>query len=84
MKSGGNLPEAVLNMSKSIDADIIVITISADSDFKQFFIGPFEQHIVNHAVVPVLSIKPKLRSPDLQIAIQHINESFPSRMPAFV
>ena len=84
MKSGGNLPEAVLNMSKSISADIIVITISADSNFKQFFIGPFEQHIVNHAVVPVLSIRPKLANPDLQVAIQHIHESFPSQIPAFV
>ena len=84
MKSGENMPEAVLNMSKSISADIIVITISADPNFKQFFIGSFEQHIVNHAVVPVLSIRPKQTSPDLQVAIQHINESFPSQIPTFI
>ncbi|HEX6846462.1 MAG TPA: universal stress protein [Chitinophagaceae bacterium] len=84
MKTGGNMPEAVLNMSKSIRADIVVITINADSNLKQFFIGPFEQHIVNHAVVPVLSIRPKLANPDLPVAIQYVHESFPNHISAFV
>lgn len=84
LKSGGNMPEAVLKMSKSIGADMIVITMNIDPAFKQFFIGPFEQHIVNHADVPVLCISPKLTRPDLQGVIQQIHESFPARIPLTV
>ena len=83
LKVGTKMPQAVLNMSKSIDADMIVITRNFDSGFKQFFIDPFEQRIVNHATVPVLSVRPKLTSPDLQVAIQQIHESFPNQMPSF-
>ena len=78
LKSGENMPEAVLKMSKSIGADMIAITINIDPAFKQFFIGSFEQHIVNHATIPVLSIRPKLAKPDSQVVIQQIHESFPS------
>ena len=84
LKSGGNMPEAVLKMSKSIGADMIVITMNIDPAFKQFFIGPFEQHIVNHAAVPVLSIRPKLARPDSQVVIQQIHESFPAKIPLMV
>ena len=84
LKSGENMPEAVLKMSKSISADMIVITVKNDPAFKQFFIGPFEQHIVNHARVPVLSIRPQLASPDSQVVIQQIHESFPGQIPLLV
>lgn len=83
LKSGGNMPKAVLKMSKSVGADMIVITLKNEDAFKQFFIGPFEQHIVNHATVPVLSIRPKLTSSDSQAIIPQIHESFPSQMPEF-
>ncbi|HJS55349.1 MAG TPA: universal stress protein [Chitinophagaceae bacterium] len=81
--SGTNMTEAVLKTSKSIGADMIVITVTTDPAFKQFFIGPFEQHVVNHSTVPVLSIRPKLASPDSQVVIQQIHESFPGRLPSF-
>ena len=81
LKSGRNMPKAVLKMSKSIDADMIVITVETDPAFKQFFIGPFEQHIVNHARVPVLSIRPQSASLDSHVVIQQLHESFPARMP---
>jgi nucleotide-binding universal stress UspA family protein len=82
LKVGAKMPQAVLRMSKSIDADLIVITAATDSDFKQFFIGPFEQHIVNHATMPVLSVRPKLTSPDSRVIMQQIHESFPSQIPS--
>jgi nucleotide-binding universal stress UspA family protein len=83
LKSGKNMAKAVLMTSKSIGADMIVITESTDPAFKQFFIGPFEQHVVNQATVPVLSIRPKLTSPDSQVVIQQIHESFPARRTSF-
>lgn len=83
LKVGKKMSHSVLKVSKSIEADMIVVTSNISSDFKQFFIGPFEQHIVNHARMPVLSIKTKLTNPDSQVVIQQIHESFPSQIPAF-
>ena len=84
LKVGKKMSGSVLKASKSIEADMIVVTSNISSDFKQFFIGPFEQRIVNHATIPVLSVKAKLTNPDSQVVIQQIHESFPSRVPAFV
>lgn len=83
LKIGEKMPQAVLKRSKLIDADMIVITVKIDAEFKQFFIGPFEQQIVNHATMPVLSIRPRLASPDSQVVIQQIHESFPSPMSLY-
>ena len=82
LKVGNKMSKSVLKMSKSINADLIVLT-DANSDLKQFFIGPFEQHIINHATMPVLNVRSQLESSDLQVAIQQIHESFPNQMPAF-
>jgi nucleotide-binding universal stress UspA family protein len=83
VKAGKYVPGAVLKMSRSIDADMIAITVNNDPGFKQFFLGPFEQQIINHATVPVLSVRPKLVSPDSQVVIQQIHESFPEQVPLF-
>jgi nucleotide-binding universal stress UspA family protein len=83
LKSGGNMPKAVLKMSKSVGADMIVITLKNEAAFNQFFIGPFEQYIVNHATVPVLSVRPKLASSDSQVIKQQIHESLPSQISEF-
>jgi nucleotide-binding universal stress UspA family protein len=81
LKVGEKMSQAALKMSKYADPDVIVLTSSADCDLKQFFIGPFEQHIVNHADVPVLSIKPKLVYPNLSVDIQQVHESLSTRIP---
>jgi len=83
LKIGFKMPQAVLKMSKSIDADMIAITSLSNLDHKQIYIGPFEQHIVNHATMPVLSVKPKLAIPDSQVVVQQIHESFPNKIAAF-
>jgi nucleotide-binding universal stress UspA family protein len=81
LKVGKKMPQAVLKMSRYFDSDLIALTSSTDSELKQFFIGPFEQHIVNHANVPVLSIKPKLTSHNLSANFQQLHESFPTHIP---
>jgi len=83
LKVGAKMSQTVLKISKSVDADMIVIASVINPDHKQFFIGPFEQHIVNHATMPVLTIKPKVAIPDSQVVIQQIHESFPSKIPVF-
>lgn len=48
----------VLKVAQDESADLIVITATLDTSIREFFIGPYTQHIVNHARVPVLSIRP--------------------------
>jgi len=36
---------------------LIVINASLDYKWRQFFIGPYTQQVINHAKVPVLSIR---------------------------
>jgi nucleotide-binding universal stress UspA family protein len=55
-----NLPAKILDFAKDYEADLIVLTANLDHDFKAFFVGPFVQQVVNHARLPVLSIKPLL------------------------
>lgn len=49
---------AVLEKADDEQADLIAITANLDHDFRDFFIGPYTQQIVNHAKVPILSIRP--------------------------
>jgi nucleotide-binding universal stress UspA family protein len=49
----------VLEISAKEKPDLIVITATLDTSFRDFFLGPYTQDIVNHAQFPVLSIRPK-------------------------
>ena len=55
---------------QDLGIDLIIITANFDSDWKAFFVGPFVQQVINHAEVPVLSIKP----PDNQTEQVQINK----------
>ncbi|MBS1610887.1 MAG: universal stress protein [Bacteroidetes bacterium] len=58
-----NYAKKVLELAKKEKADLIVINASLDYTWQQFFIGPYTQQVVNHATVPVLSIR---SFPDLE------------------
>jgi len=47
----------VLEVSNSFSADLIAINASLDYKWSQFFLGPFTQHVVNQARVPVLCFR---------------------------
>lgn len=49
----------VLKIAEQDKPDLIVITATLDTSVKDFFLGPYTQDIVNHAHVPVLSIRPQ-------------------------
>jgi nucleotide-binding universal stress UspA family protein len=55
-----NISEDVLVQSTERRSDLIVVTSTLDYEMKDFFVGPYAQQIVNHASVPVLSIRPAL------------------------
>ena len=52
-----NYAKKVLELAKKEKADLIVINASLDYKWRQFFVGPYAQQVVNHAQVPVLSIR---------------------------
>ena len=52
-----NYAKKVLELAKKEKVDLIVINASLDYKWRQFFVGPYAQQVVNHAQVPVLSIR---------------------------
>lgn len=58
LEPGGNAAGNVLRKAQSHKADLIAITANLDHHIKDFFVGPYAQQIVNHARIPVLSIRP--------------------------
>ncbi len=58
LKPTDQVAEAVLSSTQSEQADLVAITATLDYSIRDFFIGPFTQQIVNHARIPVLSIRP--------------------------
>jgi nucleotide-binding universal stress UspA family protein len=67
--TGDDFISAFWDFQKRLATDLIVITANIDNSFKNLFVGPFTQQIVNHAKVPVLSIKPEytpiINTPDM-------------------
>ncbi|MFZ9388472.1 MAG: universal stress protein [Chitinophagaceae bacterium] len=58
-----NYAKKVLDLAKKEKVDLIVINASLDYKWRQFFLGPYTQQVVDHSGVPVLSIrdpKPKI------------------------
>jgi nucleotide-binding universal stress UspA family protein len=49
--------DTILEEADKKKADLIVINSIVDSPYRDFFIGPFSQRIINHARVPVLTIR---------------------------
>ena len=58
LEPGGNPAANVLQNAQTHGADLIAITANLDHPVKNFFVGPYAQQIVNHAPIPVLSIRP--------------------------
>lgn len=55
-----NLAETILLTGKEVNADLVVINATLDTNWHKFFSGSFTQQIVNHSKWPVLSVKPVL------------------------
>ncbi len=54
-----SLPYTVNQKANELHADLIIITSDIDSTSKFSLFGPFVEQIINHAKVPVLSIRPE-------------------------
>lgn len=71
----------VLEIADSQDIDLIAITANIDRDIRDFFIGPYSQQIVNHAKVPVLSIRPTPLPADTIKVVQNMRQDYGSFVP---
>lgn len=53
-----NIAKTTMDYAKEQDADLIIIMTEQEINTTGFFMGPYAQQLVNHSVIPVLSIHP--------------------------
>lgn len=53
-----NIAADILKIADEKDVDLLAINATLDYNWKEFFIGPYAQQVVNHAKIPVLSFRP--------------------------
>jgi nucleotide-binding universal stress UspA family protein len=54
-----DFPEKVISASIIYKTDLMIITANLNLNIKSFFIGSYAKRVINHAKVPVLSVKPQ-------------------------
>ncbi len=59
---GANYAKLTINFGEQIGADLIIIMTEWDENITGLFIGPFARQIVNHSKIPVMSIRPEVKS----------------------
>ncbi|GAB4015380.1 hypothetical protein GCM10028808_40510 [Spirosoma migulaei] len=57
-----SMAQKIVEKTRTRNVDLVIITATLDYKIQDFFVGPFAQQVVNHAKVPVLSIR---QSPQL-------------------
>ncbi|MEO6548439.1 MAG: universal stress protein [Ferruginibacter sp.] len=57
-KVGENMEEEVLKIASLMNADLIVLTAGIDSLYNKRMVGHYTKHVINHAHLPVLCIRP--------------------------
>lgn len=53
-----NIAGDILRIAGEKESDILAINATLDYNWKELFIGPYTQQIVNHSKIPVLSFRP--------------------------
>jgi nucleotide-binding universal stress UspA family protein len=59
---GDDISEEIINYAEKIDADLIIIMTQQEIYWTEMFIGFAAQELINKSNIPVLSIRPQLRS----------------------
>ncbi len=55
----GSVAETILEFSKNVNADLLMIMTQQETDFTDLFIGSQAQAVINNSDIPVLSIIPR-------------------------
>ncbi|MCC6279653.1 MAG: universal stress protein [Saprospiraceae bacterium] len=81
LKPTEQVAEEVLHTAKTKQMDLIAITATLDYGIRDFFVGPYTQQIVNHAKVPVLSIRPVKLPDSEQKTVQIMQADYGPMLP---
>ncbi len=57
-----SVAHAALRKSDELDIDLMIITADFSYSIEDYFVGPFAQQVLNHAKIPVLSVRPQEES----------------------
>jgi nucleotide-binding universal stress UspA family protein len=55
-----NIAGDILRIGEEKEVDLLAINATLDYNWREMFIGPYTQQIVNHSKIPVLSFRPML------------------------
>lgn len=53
-----SLSKAVLDYSKKVNADLVMIMTQQESDFTLYFLGSTARSLINESAIPVMSVRP--------------------------
>ena len=59
---GENIASLTLKHAENLKADLIVIMTEQEDELTGLLMGTFAQQVVNHSKIPVMSVKPSLKS----------------------
>lgn len=62
IRTGTNYATLTMSYAETLGADLIMIMTEWEEDLTGIFIGPFARQIVNHSKIPVMSIRPDVKS----------------------
>ncbi len=71
-----NIANDIIKIARDKEVDLLAINASLDYNWREMFIGPYAQQIVNHAQIPVLSFRPLLEQPTVN-KMTHYSSSDP-------
>lgn len=60
LRDSKNLASDTLKFAEDVNADLMVIMSEQERSFSGLFLGPYSQQIINHAMIPVLTIPPRV------------------------
>ncbi|HEX3007887.1 MAG TPA: universal stress protein [Bacteroidales bacterium] len=61
-----NIAGDILKIADEKEVDLLAINATLDYNWREMFIGPYTQQVVNHSHIPVLSFKPVIESRNMR------------------
>ncbi|MFO8023408.1 MAG: universal stress protein [Perlabentimonas sp.] len=68
--------EYVLDYSKEIDADLIMVMTHQEGRLRDYYIGAFAHHVINESEIPVLSLTPSIPIDEGESLVESIVDPF--------
>jgi len=75
----GYVATEIINFSVNNGIDLIIMGTHGLSGYKEMFLGSMAQHVVNHSMIPVLTMQMKCNKPNFKNILLPIDNSMHSR-----